>query len=345
MMPRSATSDLGYPLKLQGQYADLDMGFDTSRDPVVHRRHFDLAVLEGSEAAFDDHKTLVAASGVLQTDSVVVGLDDPFAVIFGGIRHRAAVDMQLAAFGSSQIAFEAAGSEHIDGPLGLSRMIFVAGQFVFEVFDDHLPVFGLPLGFFGVETKNVTSPSLTVADDNLFGLKVILEGGKRSSFTEHFPFDLGNGSHAAGQKIFATRLGQFRPIVRRVQARISNKHRPAEIPAAQIGANLGDGGDIGGIAGQNPTPYRNAVAGDGQGDHHLRRPVALFGVSEFAQGGVGLGIGVVILIIDMERGGGGVVENQINFQIEEVGGIEDLSSLLLRYWRGANPWPRTYAGV
>ena len=320
MIPRLAPGDLGYPLNLQGQDADLDMGSDPSRGPVVHRCHLDLGPLERAEAAFHDHQSLRSRrGGVFQADSVVVGLDDPFAVDIGGIRHRSPVDTKLTAFRGSQIAFEAAGSEQVDGPLGIGRMIFVAGQLALEVFDDHLPVFDLPVGFPGIVTKDIPASSLTVADDNLLGAKVVLENGVRSPFAEHLPLDLGNGSHAAGQKIFTTRLGHFYTCrsVRRVHARISDKHRPSEIPTAKIGANLGYGRDIGGIAGQNPAPYRNSIAGDGQGDHHLRRPVSLFGVSEFAQGGVGVGIAVVVLIVHMERGGGGVVEDKsIHFQVE-----------------------------
>ena len=59
-------------------------------------------------------------------------------------------------------------------------MIFVAGQFGLEMFDDHLPVFGLPLGFPGIVTKYVTSPPFTFADNNLLGLKVVLESSVRS---------------------------------------------------------------------------------------------------------------------------------------------------------------------
>ena len=127
-MPRLAAGDLGHPLNLQGQYADLDMGFDSSRGPMVHRCHLDLRSLERAEAAFDDHQAFVAAGGVFQADRVVVGLDDPFAVIFGGIRHRSPVEMQETTFGGSQIAFETTGSEQVDGPLGSGRMVFVAGQ-------------------------------------------------------------------------------------------------------------------------------------------------------------------------------------------------------------------------
>jgi glycosyltransferase involved in cell wall biosynthesis len=140
MIPRLATSDLGHPLNLQGKYTDFCMGFDSSRDPVVHRRHLDLGALERAEAAFDDHQALVAAGGIFQADSIVVGLDDPFTVVFGGIHHRSPVDTQLTAFGGSQLAFEAAGSKQVDGPLGIGRMVFVAGQFALKVFDDHLPV-------------------------------------------------------------------------------------------------------------------------------------------------------------------------------------------------------------
>jgi hypothetical protein len=186
MMPRLATRDLGYPLNLLGQYADLDMGFDSSRGPVVHRRHLDLGALERAEAAFDD----------------------PFAIVFGGIRYRSPVDMQLTALGGSQIAFEAAGSKQVYGPLGVGRMIFVAGQFKL-----------------GVITKDVAAPSLSVAKDNLLGLKVVLESGVWTTLAEHFPLNLGIGGHTAGQKVFATRLGQPNPIVRRVHARISDSRK------------------------------------------------------------------------------------------------------------------------
>ena len=124
------------------------------------------------------------------------------------------------------------------------------------------------------------SPSLTVADDNLFGLKVILEGGVRSPFTEHFPFDLGNEAMRQAKRYLPHALANFaRLSVEFMPESATNIDRPRFQPRRSA-RTLADGGNIGGIAGQNPTPYRNAVAGDGQCDHHLRAPVPLFGVSE-----------------------------------------------------------------
>ncbi len=48
---------------------------------MVHGHHFDLGALERAEAALDDHQSFVAAGGILDGDGIVVGLQDPFAVI------------------------------------------------------------------------------------------------------------------------------------------------------------------------------------------------------------------------------------------------------------------------
>lgn len=84
------------------------MGFDTPARPVIHRRHFDLGRLQGTEAALDDHKALVAAGGVFQTDGVVVGLDDPLAVVLFRLTDGTAVDTHLPGLEDTKVALEPA---------------------------------------------------------------------------------------------------------------------------------------------------------------------------------------------------------------------------------------------
>jgi hypothetical protein len=145
----------------------------------------------------------------------------------------------------------------------------------------------LPLGLGGVVAEDVATPSLPIADNNLFGLEVVLEGGESAPLAEHITLDLGNTGHTAGEQVLATGPGQFGPVVFGVHPRVGDKHRSAKLPAAKVGTDPGHGCDIGGVAWEDPTPHRDAVAGDGQGNHHLRRPVAFLGVPELAQGVLG----------------------------------------------------------
>ncbi len=71
----------------------------------------------------------------------------------------------------------------------------------------------LPLGLGGVVTEDVATSALPIADDNLLGLEVALEGGESATLAEHIALDFGNIGHAAGEQVLATGPGQFAPVV------------------------------------------------------------------------------------------------------------------------------------
>jgi hypothetical protein len=52
----------------------------------------------------------------------------------------------------------------------------------------------LPLRLFGVVTEDVTPPPLTIADDDLLGIEVILKFGVAATFTENLIVDPKNGT-------------------------------------------------------------------------------------------------------------------------------------------------------
>jgi len=64
------------------------MGFDSTWNPVEHRGHFNLGAFQGAKAAFDNHQPFIAACCILHADGVIVGFQNPFAVIFLGLAQR-----------------------------------------------------------------------------------------------------------------------------------------------------------------------------------------------------------------------------------------------------------------
>ena len=111
-----------------------------------------------------------------------------------------------------------------------------------------------------------------------FGVQVVLEDRVATALTQNLALDLGHIGHAAGQQILAAGPGQFGAVVFGVHARVGDKHRTAQAPAAQIRAHHLNCTDIGGVAGQNPASYRDALTGDCQRNDHLRGPEALLAV-------------------------------------------------------------------
>ena len=180
----------------------------------------------------------------------------------------------------------------------------------------------LALGFLGVVAKDVAFASLAVSDDHFLGMEIILEGGVPAALGEYLVLDLGNTRHAAGKEVFAAGFGQFGAIALGVHACVGDKQRAAQVPAPEIGTDSFHRADIGGVAGQNPASDRGTLTGDGQGDHYLGSPCAFFGGTVFSDGCVVMTPGLVF-VIHAEGGGGGIVEDQVHFQVEEVCGVEE----------------------
>ena len=196
----------------------------------------------------------------------------------------------------------------------------MAGQFLFEQADDLVPVGPLPLGLLRVETEDIPSPAFAIAEDDLLGVQVVGDLDVAAGLGEHLLFYLGHRGHPGGQQILAAGPGQLFPVVRGVHARVGHKQGAAEFPAAEVLADALDRGDIRGVAGKDPALHRQPFPGDRQGDNDLRGPGALLGMAVLAQASV-VFVGVV-LVVDGKRSRSGVVENQVNREVEQVGGLE-----------------------
>ena len=85
--------------------------------------------------------------------------------------------------------------------------------------------------------------------------------------------------------------------------------------------------DVGGVAGQDPGAHRHAVAGHRERDDHLRIVVAaLLGVPALPQrreGQAAPALGRDVLVVAFEPGGGGVVEDQVDVELEQIDAVPE----------------------
>ena len=120
--PRQAAADLGRPLYLQRQHAQLDVRLNPPGRPLEHRPHFQPGLFHAPEAGFDDPTAFVTKCDVLGRERVIVGDDHELAVELrrrldlGGIKPRAACSV------GCQVAAIAARGQQFAGRLRMIRL-------------------------------------------------------------------------------------------------------------------------------------------------------------------------------------------------------------------------------
>jgi len=125
------------------------------------------------------------------------------------------------------------------------------------------------------------------------------------------------------------------PVLGRGEAAVGDPDHPGQLPVPQIRADLAHHRGVGGVARPAPGPDRDAGAGDGHPDHHLRKILAgVLGVPVGAEpdlvtdtlGAVGDRPAIpvagdrVVGGVTFEVGRAGVEEDQIDLEVQERGG-------------------------
>jgi hypothetical protein len=238
---------------------------------MVEGRHLDLGPLQGPEAALDHHEAFVPLCSIFEAQGVVIGLQDPLAVILGRLPDRSAVHPDLVAFGHPEIALEAEGGQQINGPLGGGIGPGVPVEFFFEGTYDLSSAFLLPFRFLGVVAEDIAPSPFAVSHHDLLGVEVVLNDIVSAPLSQDLMLDLGDGSHAGGEQVLSAGPGQFFPVVLRVHTGIGYKDGPAQLPAPQIGTHLLHRAHVSGVAGQDPTLDGKAFRGHRKG-HHVLSP-------------------------------------------------------------------------
>jgi len=95
----------------------------------------------------------------------------------------------------------------------------------------------------------------------------------------------------------------------------------------QILLDAGDGGDIGGVARQHPRAHRHAVARDRHGDDDLRVGVAAFltmaALPQWREQLAAPLLAVLVGFVDLEIRCGGVIEDKVDVEAQQVGAAQE----------------------
>jgi len=166
----------------------------------------------------------------------------------------------------------------------------------------------------------------------------------------HFPVAAGPGKRGLGfcgsgaqllpHDVVVIAAAQVAAVLSGSEAPVGHPDDPGEGPLPEIGFHLADEGGVGRVAGPGPDPHRNTFSRDGQADHDLRQVVpVVLALAVGAESGGDSGRPLFIITVThvpehlapsvpldgfigfvyAEVGGGGVEEQEINLQVEEIG--------------------------
>ena len=181
----------------------------------------------------------------------------------------------------------------------------------------------LLVGLLLVQAQDVAPAALALAEHHLLGAQAGRDVGITARMGQDLVPDLLHPPDRRGQDVAPGPLGELVEIGPRIQPGVADEQDTAKPHRAQIVLDRLHRGDVGRGAREDPGAHRHAVAGDGEGDHHLRVVVpALLAVPAPAQRLEGEPAPLLagdVLLVALEPGGGAVVEDQVDVELEQIG--------------------------
>jgi len=144
----------------------------------------------------------------------------------------------------------------------------------------------------------------------------------------------------------AAAAGQVAPVRIRGEAAVDHPDTASQPPAAQVVLDLLDHRLVVGVAGPDPHPHRDPLAGDRQPDHDLRQVGAVvLRVPERPKRRLLLLVVGGAVWLGFEVGRGRVEEEQVDLEIQEVGAGEEDRLLHLRLRVGLDQQVKRAVGL
>ena len=199
----------------------------------------------------------------------------------------------------------------------------MGSQLLFELAYDLLPVRLLSLGLLRVPADQIAPTPLTLTDDDLLDLEVVRQVLVATAAAENLLVHLVDACDAGGQDVASSRAGKLGPVGLGVHPRVPDEEHPVELPTPQVRANPFHRAHVRSVAGEDPAPDGEPFLGDRQRHDDLGRPPAFLAVAELAPAVA------FVRVVDGELRGGGVVEDQVDFEIHQVGDREEDALLQL----------------
>ena len=147
-----------------------------------------------------------------------------------------------------------------------------------------------PLRLLGVQAQDVASAPLALANDHLLGAQVRGDLGVAPGAAQDLVPDLLHPADRRRQDVAPGAPAELGEVGPGVEPGVADEQRPAEPHPAEVVPDPLHGGDVGGVARQDPRAHRHPVPGHGERDDHLGIVVAAFlGVPALPQPGFAVG--------------------------------------------------------
>jgi hypothetical protein len=262
-------------------------------------------------------------SAAESVSSLVVSTNLPSSC--SALRTFGPIDEGPALVVEREIGAEALGGDQAAGGLGV--IAAEAVELELQEVEDLLAMTLFPRGFLGVQAEDVAPAPLALANHDLLGAQIGRDLGVAPRAAQNLVLDLLHPADRRRQDVATGAAAELGEIGSGVEPGIADEQRPAEAHLTKIVLDPLDGRDVGGVARQDPGAHRHAVAGHGKRDDHLGIVIAAFlGVPALSQRREGqtppLVVGDVLLVA-FEPSGGGIVEDQVDVQLEQIDAVPE----------------------
>src|SRR5215471_313665 len=312
------------------------MRMDAMHRPVIDRTYPQTA-FEAAPRFLDPLQLLVPQGQIGWREAIIVTMHHKLAIhLFGGTPFGG-VDAQEAAFGQAQIAPIATAGPQLTYPFAVALTTdgFERRQFGLEFTQDLLAVDPLAFFLLGIVAHDIATTALALAHHHCLDPQVVRYLLKTPWALEDVVGHFVAAAHRHTDDVFTPARAEPLEVLLGNHPGIAHEDATAQFPPLQIVFDLGHGCDIHGIAREHPVSHRQAIAGDRQPNDDLRGiTAAIFRHPPLAWCLIGLGTcryaafhQVVITIalihlVDFKMQGGGVVEDQLHIQVEQIGEAE-----------------------
>ena len=276
---------------------------------------------------------LVAERDVLGRQAGVAGGEQVLAVeaFLGGdlgpVEREPAACRLAQVAGEGRVVAQRALAAQVRLPLGLGRgalaLLGESGELGLDPREPLLAADAVALGLGRVVADDVADGGVAVADPDLLDAQVVADAAVAALAGERL-LGLGHpGAQLDAGDVVAAAGAEPAQVVAAREAGVDDVDRAPEPPAGQIGLDLLDERLVVAVARPDPDPHRDPLAGDREPDHDLRQvgPVILR-VAEPPQPAL-VGRSSLVVEVDLEVGRGGVEEDHVDLEVQQVGDREE----------------------
>ena len=189
------------------------------------------------------------------------------------------------------------------------------------------PVLSLALSLGRIEAQHIAFAPLAIADPDFLDLQIVGDLAISAGAGQHLGLDVLDATHRHRQHVAAEAAAEFGEVVGRVHASVADEQAATELPSVQILLDARDRCHVGGVARQHPRAHRHAVARDRHGDDDLRVGVAAFltmaALTQWREQLAAPQLAVLVGFVDLEIGRGGVIEDKVNVEAQQIGAAQE----------------------